>query len=84
MAPLNAALATTVFITSVVCTLSQNMYLVRSGQTGPFAAQSSSPGLTVQQLLSPTVIPTKFQMINDYSFLIKLLLVTISSFFVQI
>jgi len=72
--PLNAALATTVFITSVVCTLSQNMNLFLSGQTGPFAAQSSSPGLTVQQLLSPTVIPTIFQM-N------KLVSVTISSFF---
>lgn len=40
------------------------MYLVRSGQTGPFSVQSSSPGSTVQQLLSATVIPTKLVLLK--------------------
>lgn len=59
MSPANAAFATTILAASVLWTLSQYTYRLRTGQTGSFVAQSSSPAFTVQQLLSVTVKPTK-------------------------
>lgn len=63
MSPTNAASATTLLAASVLWTLSQYTYCPRFGQTDLFAAQSSCPDSTVQQLLSVTVNPTKLYVI---------------------
>lgn len=59
MIPSNEPFATTILVASELWRSSQKTYSVLFSQTGWFGTQSSSPGFTVQQLLSPTLNPMK-------------------------
>lgn len=55
--PANEPFATIMLVASELWRSSQKIYSVRFSQTGLFGMQSSSPGETSQQPLSPTLSP---------------------------